>query len=188
MANWIESAANDVVGLVSGLLTDIIVAVILVLLGFIIGRVLGRLAQKALHEIETDRVFRKTANAKFSIEKITGNFVKYFTYFIFIVMALNQLGLTTTLLHMISAGIIILIVLAFFLGIKDFVPNFLAGLSIHRKGMIAEGDWIKVKNVEGKVVGIDLVETRIETKSKDTIYVPNSVFTKEEVVKFKRKR
>lgn len=187
MATWLGETSNYVVNLLSGLLTDLIVAVILVLLGFIIGRVLGKLAQKALHELETDRVLKQTAKIKFSMEKIVGGFVKYFIYFIFIVMALNQVGLTTTLLHMISAGIIILIVLAVFLGIKDFVPNLLAGIFIQRKGMIHLGDYIKVKGIKGKVMNIDLVETRIETGSKDIIYIPNSVLTKEEVVKLKKK-
>ena len=90
MATWLGETSNYVVNLLSGLLTDLIVAVILVLLGFIIGRVLGKLAQKALHELETDRVLKQTAKIKFSMEKIVGGFVKYFIYFIFIVMALNQ--------------------------------------------------------------------------------------------------
>jgi small-conductance mechanosensitive channel len=130
---------------------------------------------------------RQAAKVRFSIEKSAGSFVRYFLYFVFIIMALNQVGLTTTLLHMISGAIIILVALAIFLGIKDFVPNLLAGIFIQRKKMVKEGDRIRVKGIEGRVLSIDLVEARVETKSGDLIYIPNSVLTKEEVV-VKRKK
>lgn len=187
MAGWFAEALGSVTAVLSSILSDIIVAVILVLLGFIIGRVLGRLSQKALHELEIDRVLKSAARIRFSIEKIVGSFVKYFIYFIFIVMALNQLGLTTTLLYIISAAVILLVVLAVFLGIKDFVPNLLAGIFIHRKGLVKPGDVIEVKGIRGKVISIDLVEARINTGKGDTIYIPNSVLTRDVVRLRKRK-
>ena len=187
MAGWLGSAVNYLHGLFSGVFTDVIVAVILVLLGLIVGRIAGRVAQKALHEIETDRVAKQAAGIKFSLEKGVGEFVKYFIYFIFLILALNQIGLTTTILYMVSAGIITAIIVSFFLGVKDFMPNMLAGIFISRKGQIKAGDFIRVRGVEGKIRNIDLVETMVETRSGDTIYIPNSILAREEVVKIKRK-
>ena len=66
--------------------------------------------------------------------------------------------------------------------------NMFAGLFIHQKRFIKEGDILKVDNTEGKVVHINLVETKIETKQGDIIYIPNSLLTKKTVMKLKRKR
>ena len=118
-------------------------------------------------------------------EKSLSKFIAYFIYFVTIITALNQLGLTTTILHMISAAVLIIIVLSFALGVKDFIPNFIAGIHINRKNMINEGDRIKVKGTEGKVVKIELTETKLKTKKGDTIFIPNSVLIKEEIIKKK---
>ena len=97
-------------------------------------------------------------------------------------MALNQIGLATTVLYIISGGIIILVILLIFLAIKDFIPNFFSGIFIQYKNIIKEGNSIKVGTVEGKVKKIGLIETQIITKKKDTIILPNSIITKSEVI------
>jgi len=172
-------------GLYQGVINKAIAAVIILLIGFIIGKVVAKIFQKFLAEIELNKMMKKAAGIKVSLEEILSYFVQYFIYFIFIIMALNQLGLTTTILNMLSGAIIIVIIISIFLGIKDFIPNFIAGMFIHSKGFIKEGDHIKVKDVQGKIVKINMVETRIETKSGDLIYLPNTMLTKQEVIKLK---
>ena len=164
------------------ILSKLIVAIIIILLGFIIGKVLGKITQKVLHEIELNNIVKKSTGVKISLEEIIGRFTSYFIYFISIIMALNQIGLATTVLYIISGGLVILIILLTFLAIKDFIPNFFSGLFIQYKNMIKEGNSIKVGNVEGKVKKIGLVETEIITPNKDKIILPNSLITKSEVV------
>jgi len=182
----IGDAVDYVVNTFSGLMTKLIAAVIIILVGFIIGRILGKLVQKVLHELEIDRILKKKANVKFSFEKTVGKFVAYFIYFLTLVIALNQLGLTTTILHMISAAVLIIVVISIILGIKDFIPNLLAGMHINRHNMINEGDKIRVRGTEGKVMSVDLTEIKLKTKSGDIIFIPNSIFIKEEVIKKKK--
>lgn len=185
---WLGDGINYIVNTLSGLMTKLIVAVIIILIGFIIGRVLGKLTQKVLHELEIDRILKKKARIKFSVEKAFGRFVAYFIYFLTIIGALNQVGLTTTILHMISAAVLIVIVISIILGIKDFIPNLLAGMHINRQDMIKEGDRIKVRGTEGKVMSIDLTEIKLQTRKGDIIFIPNSILIKEEIVKIGRKR
>lgn len=182
---WLTNGINYIVNTLSGLMTKLIMAVLIILIGFIIGRVLGKLTQKVLHEVEIDRILKQKARIKFSVENSVGKFVAYFIYFLTIIAALNQMGLTTTILHMISAAVLIIIVISIILGIKDFIPNLLAGMHIHRQDMIKEGDRIKVRGTEGKVMSVDLTETKIKTKSGDIIFMPNSILIKEEIVKKK---
>jgi small-conductance mechanosensitive channel len=186
--SWLSDWVNYVVETISGLMTNLIIAVIIILIGFIVGRVLGKLTQKVLHELELDRILRETADIKLSIEKALARFITYFAYFLAIIIALNQIGLTTTVLHMISAAVLVIVVISIILGIKDFIPNFLAGMHINRKDMIKVGDRIRVKGTEGKVISMDLTETKIQTQKGDTIFIPNSLFIKEEMVKLGRKR
>jgi small-conductance mechanosensitive channel len=101
-------------------------------------------------------------------------------------MALNQLGLTTTLLYILLTIILVILVGFIILAFKDFIPNIVAGFMIHQKDKIKSGDKIKVKDIEGKVVHVNLVETRIITKKKDTVYIPNSMLTKNEVIILKK--
>lgn len=174
-----------ITSLYQGIINNVIAAVIVLLIGFIIGKIAAKFVQKFLKEIELNKILKKAAGIKVSVEEILTYFVQYFIYFLFIIMALNQLGLTTTILNMLSGAIILVIILSIFLGIKDFVPNFLAGMFIHSKGFIKQGDYIKVKNLQGKIIKINMVETRIETKGGDIIYIPNSMLTKQEVTLLK---
>lgn len=177
-----ESILEYLGGLFSGIVVKLVVAIIILLVGFIIGRVLGKVIQRVLHEIELNKILRKAVGVKVSIEELVGNIITYFIYFVAIVMALRQIGLATFVLDLLFGGIIIVIILAVFLSVKDFIPNMVAGIFIHQKRNIKEGDKIKIKGAEGTVIHINLVETKIKTKSGDIIHIPNSLLTKEEVV------
>lgn len=170
----------------SGLFYKFIVAIILLLVGFIIGRIAGRLVYKFLHSFELNENFSKLSGVSMKIEEIAESFTTYFIYFITIVIVLQQIGLATTVLHMIAAGVIIVIILSTFLGIKDFVPNAIAGFYIQSRKTFIVGQTIKVKGMSGKIVQITLLETKLETKSGDIILVPNSILHKTEVTYVKK--
>ncbi|MBD3248935.1 mechanosensitive ion channel [Candidatus Woesearchaeota archaeon] len=180
MSSLINSTVKHLNLLSSQIFTRLIVAVIILLIGFIIGKLVSRLVQKVLQEIELNSSLKK-AGVKLNLETIVSHFIAYFIYFIAVVWALNEIGLTTTVLNMISASAMVLIIISIVLAIKDFIPNAFAGLFIYQKGFIKEGDTIKVDNVEGTVKKTSLIETEIETKENDSIYIPNSILTKKEV-------
>ena len=171
----------------SGVLSQVIVAIVLLLVGFILAKVFGRMIYKTLHSFEINDALFKLTNVAISFEEIAGTFTTYFVYFVTIVIVLQQIGIATTILHMISAGVIIIIVLAMFLGVKDFIPNAIAGLFIAREKIIVVGETIKVKGITGKVTRINLVETKLITKSQDVVHIPNSAITKTEIIKIKQK-
>ncbi|MBW2966350.1 mechanosensitive ion channel family protein [Candidatus Woesearchaeota archaeon] len=159
-----------------------IIAIVIILIGFIIGRIVYKILQKILHEIELNKNIRKAGIKKLSLENIISNFAKYFIYFIAVIWALTELGLTTTILNIISAFILLLIIISLILAIKDFIPNAFAGLFIYKKGMFKQGDKITIHGLEGTIQKITLIETEIKTEKGDTIYIPNSFITKKEVL------
>ncbi len=187
MADTLPSMYGFLKEILSGFISKVIVAAIILLMGFILGRIIGKIVQKVLHEMEVDKIIKKAAHIKISIEEILSHITTYFIYFIAIIMALKHIGLATDVLNIVSWAIMIVIIISFFLGIKDFIPNVMAGFTIHRKNFIEEGDFIKIKNMEGKVIHINLIETKIQTKKKDIIHIPNSILTKNEVIKLNKK-
>src|SRR3989344_8068188 len=163
--------------LFSVFLDRIVIALVIVLIGFIIGRLVGRLLLRVLHEVELDTILSK-AGFKMPLEHTISTLLAYLIYFIAVVMALNQIGLTTVALYIIVGAAVLLVLIATVLGIKDFIPNLIAGIYIYRKGLFKEGQIIIVKNVEGKVKRVSIIETELETKKGDVIYVPNSLLVK----------
>jgi len=61
----------------------------------------------------------------------------------------------------------------------------MAGLFLHQKRNIKPGERIEVNNVEGEVINITLTETKLRTRSGEIVYIPNSVLTKNVVIKKK---
>jgi small-conductance mechanosensitive channel len=186
ITNASVSGISSVQQVLSSLYTNFAVAIIILLAGLIIGRLTGRFIQKIFEEIELNKLMRKTTGIRFAIDEIISNFITYFIYFVAIIMALDQIGVATTVLKIISIAIIIIIISSIILGIRDFFPNILSGIFIAQKRFLSKGDKVKVGDIEGEIIEINIIETRIMTKRGDIIYIPNSILTKKEVVKLKK--
>ena len=167
--------------LFTGVLNKLVVALIILLIGFIIGRLVGRIVGKLLHEIELDSILKR-AGLKMPLEKTIATLLSSLIYFAAIIITLNEIGLTTTALYIILGTAVVLVIIATVLGIKDFIPNIIAGIFIYRKALFHEGQKIIIKNVEGRVKTISIVETELETDKGDLIYVPNSLLVKSTLI------
>nr|MCK4930309.1 mechanosensitive ion channel [Nanoarchaeota archaeon] len=190
MANAVNESLEVISGVtekVSPLLSKIVIAILILLIGLIIGKLIGNLIRRALNEVQLDKHLRTVVGLKFSLEKIVGNFVSYFIYFMAIVMSLNSLGLTTAILNMISAAIIVIVIVSFILAIKDFFPNFIAGIMIRSKKVFNEGDVIQIKEVRGRITSIGFLETKLLTPNKEEVIIPNSIFNKRQITIVRKK-
>ena len=68
------------------------------------------------------------------------------------------------------------------LALQDLLGNVFGGLSLQLDHTIHVGDWIRVQDVSGRVVEIRWRSTSIETRSWETVIIPNSVLTRSQVV------
>tara|TARA_Y100000310_G_scaffold248747_1_gene254669 strand:+ start:1896 stop:2450 length:555 start_codon:yes stop_codon:yes gene_type:complete len=184
MAGPLESI-QTLQAVIDPVVTRLLLALILLLIGFVLGRVAGKILHKVLKEIEFDKILKKATSVDYGYGELISRIVSYLIYFIFIITALERLGIQTVAFNIVLGGFIILIFLMVILGVKDFVPNFIAGLVVHKKGFVKVGDKIKVGDIEGKIVEINTIETTIKTKKGDTLFVPNSFLTKNTVLKVK---
>ncbi len=167
--------------------SNIIITLIILLIGFIVGKVVGRLSFKLLSEIELNKLFRLATGMSVKLDQILSSAISYFIYFVFVMWALENLGLSSIILNILAGGVIVLILIAIVLGIKDFFPNVIAGLFLHAKRIVKEGENVEIDSISGKVVHIGLVETELSSSKGDRIYVPNAAFLKSRTIKVKGK-
>ncbi len=177
---WLKQ--NITIDRLASFASRIVIALIILFLGLTLGKFLAKLITRVLHEIELDNLISKTTKIKFSVEKAIGNLIKYLIYFVTLILVLNQLGITTVLLYIIMAFVLAFILILTLFGVKDFIPNLFAGFMINKNKLFKKGDTITFKNTTGKVIGMNLTETRIKTKKGDILFIPNSALTKSELI------
>jgi len=169
-------------------LSKFVLAAIVLLFGFIMGRLFGKLLLKILQELEINAFFRRILNIKLPLDELLSTLVAFLIYFFAIVSSLEILGLNVYFFNILAIGIIIIILLSIFVSFWGFIPNFVAGILIHQRHIVKNGDLIETKNIKGRIVHLGLIEAKLETKEKDVIYIPNSALLKEEHIRIKRQR
>jgi len=169
-------------------LQNLIVSIIIIFIGLIIARTTKKILQRILNEIELNNIIKKI-NINLNIEKTINVIIYYTIILLTIIMALNQLGLSTTILNIMIFSILILGIFLIIIYLKYYIPNAFAKMILNRKINFKKGDYIKINwlNMEGKVDKITAVETKIITKNKDEIYIPNSSIFKTKISVIKNK-
>ncbi len=187
-AGFIESGIAFMSEVFQPLLTLFALAVLILLVGFIVGRILGKLIQRILHEFELNALMRKLFGLKLRLSELIGSLVTYVVYFVTIVIAFSTLGLEAVVARVIIYAALALIVLSIILGIKDTIPNMIAGFVVRRKLFIKEDDVITVNEVRGVVKKMSMVDVQVLTRAGDMIYFPNALLIKSKVVRHKKAR
>ena len=165
----------------SGIVARIVIAVLILLIGIIVGKLVEKLISRGLKEFEFNAIMRKAFKTKISFEDVTAKTLAYLVYFLAFVAALNKVGLTKTVFLVLSVIVGLFLVLSIVLGIRDFVPNVLAGL--FRSQPFRLGDRIQVGNIVGTIVRIRINEVCVETKDKEILWIPNSAIRRLKVKK-----
>ena len=127
-------------------LIRLIAAIAIIILGLLFARFLSKLSFKVLNEFKLNDFFRDELKLKLPLEELISRFVMYIVSFIALIIALNELGLTATILYFILIAVLLIIVVLIILAFKDFVPNITAGIYIHQRGNIKAGDNISINS------------------------------------------
>jgi hypothetical protein len=157
------------------------------LLILVFGIMLGQLGENiTLIVLSDDRIKGSFKDLLSNISITFSLAVKYYVYLIALTMAISQLGFAALTLNIIVATLSLIIassvVILFYFGLKDFLPNILAGEYIKSNGLIKEGEKIKVDEFEGVVEEVGAIHTILVNK-KDKYNVPNKLILNKVVKK-----
>ncbi len=143
-----------------------IVAILIIVVGFIIADFFGKVFEEA-----ASKAFNEDTLSKFS-----GGLIKYSISMIAIVIALSLIGLDTSAIVILFGAIMVVVIIIVTFGMKDLIPNFIAGLSLRKD--IRVGDRIKIKNYSGKVASFGPYSVEIRN-GKKSYRIPNSILYSE---------
>lgn len=99
----------------------------------------------------------------------------------YVAAALSIIGSVTgiNMLPILTTSTVVTVVIG--LALQDTLGNLIAGLVIHAERPFAEGDWIQVDGIEGKVIYLGWRSTRLQTFSWDVVSLPNAVIARARV-------
>ena len=160
----------------------LLAAFLIIILGLIIGNIVKNVTKRILKGAELNRVIEEQLKVKWNLEKHISNIAKYLVYTIMFIIFLDILGIPTKILWAVFIVVLIAVVLFIFLAFKDWLPNLVSGIYILRTKKIKKNDIIETRGIRGKVIEINLLETKIETNNNEIISIPNHNLTKYEVV------
>jgi small conductance mechanosensitive channel len=173
---------DDVLSFLRTFAGKLVLAAIVLLVGIIIGRILERAVRFVLKQLGVNRLLSRIGLA-FAFEETVANIVKYAIYVLAFYLALSQLGVAGYAFGVLAGLVIVVIVIAVLLGLKDFVPNYWAGLWLYRKKFFKVGDTIEVNGIQGTVERFDVLETAVRTRTGDIIYLPSSMILHSQILK-----
>jgi len=167
-----------ITSVISSTFINITAAIAILLIGLVFARFFVKLTQKIIKYSEINKIIYKKFKTKISIEKPLSNIVKYLLYVFVIILALNQIGITKITIYILLIFLLILSIIFLTLSIIDFIPNSFSKIFINKNEKIEKGKKISFSNINGKIVDISLTKTKIITKDKNHIIIPNSVIKK----------
>lgn len=161
--------------------TNIITAIIILLLGFVAGKIIGNILVKTFVSLN---VGKKKKNLAFW--RSLANFISICIYVISVIMALNKIGITSFVLKVVLAILVVIVLGTIAFSIFNFLMNLFFGLSIITYKKIEKGDKITIKKITGTVEKIGLSSTRIRTADNELFIIANRLFFKYKFSKEKK--
>ena len=168
----------------SQVLTNLVASLLIIGFGILVGNILFVLARKIFQSFEVERILHDQGY-QFPVEQFVSSLIRYVTYIAGLIWGLTFLGLETTVLYIVLFVILGLLTGFILLAFKDFIPNFVAGFFLHMTQKVRKGDEIKMDVVEGKVVSVDMLETKIRTADGDVVVIPNVLLSRSAITKKK---
>jgi len=155
----------------------LIISIIILLIGLVIGLLIKKIAERVLREVDYNGIVRKmgiTVNA----EKITGTLLSYAAYAATIFLLLDWWGIAFIVFNLIVGGLVLLAGLGLITGLKDVIPNFLAGWKLKKNKELARGKKIEIQGINGVIEKMGYLKVILRTGKEDILHVPNAFFVK----------
>lgn len=170
----------------SNLTITLLSAFLIAILGIVLGQICGNIVKRLLKGMEISKILEEQLKIKWQLENHLSYIIRYIIYFVTLIIVLNTLGIPTRVLQIVFLVLLSIIIIFIILAFKDWLPNLVSGFYILRTEKIKIGDVISTKGIRGRVVQINLLETKIETNNNEVISIPNHNITRYELMKEKK--
>ena len=152
-----------------------LIQVIEVIVALVVTYLIAKLVARTL-----EKIFERTPFPE-DIERLIVRASKYAVYIIGVLATISVSGfdLTSVIIGLGAFSI------AISFAMSTVIQNFVSGVLVQADKAFKVGDEIKVQTFEGKVVKISIRTTVIENKDGDIIFIPNSIFITNPVIRKK---
>lgn len=152
-----------------------LIQVIEVIVALVVTYLIAKLVARTL-----EKIFERTPFPQ-DVERLIVRVSKYAVYIIGVLATISVSGfdLTSVIIGLGAFSI------AISFAMSTVIQNFVSGVLVQADKAFKVGDEIKVQTFEGKVVKISIRTTVIENKDGDIIFIPNSIFITNPVIRKK---
>lgn len=144
---------------------------------FFIAKVVLKVTKRIIDKRLTNVIDRGRSKAMYQL-------FSYIVFVVFLLIALEFIGVKITILLAGSAALLV----GLGLGIQSLFNDFVSGILLLFEGTISVGDIIEVDGLVGQVKNIYLRTSEIETQSRIIIIVPNHKLVSENVINWSHNR
>jgi len=148
--------------------------ILLVLVSWIIILVTNRFIKA---QVKSKRFDKGRGHALFQI-------IKYIIFVLALLGALDIVGVKLTLLLAGSAALLV----GVGLGLQQVFNDIVSGIILLFEGSVSVGDIVELNNIVGRVNSISVRTSKIETRDRIVIIVPNSKLVSDNVINWSHKR
>ena len=173
----VENIPSMAINTAGSLLNQAAVGIVILIAGLALGLLIKKVSYRIFQEITLNKM-ASDVGFSYNVEYWISSLLSYAVYLFTIILFLDQLGIRSIVIYLTIAGIIVLLLLTFIVGLKDIIPNFMGWMYIRRTKTVQEKKVLELPQVSGMVQHIGYLETKIKTKNGDVLHVPNSLFLK----------
>lgn len=162
---------NQLMQRVVSYMPHLILALLIFIVGIVVAEKLGDFVQGLAEDEKVPRFW------------LLGNSVRYIIYLIVIIMALSQLQISTGVLMIVTGSIFVALGVLLVVGMKDLVPNIVAGMHLLYDKNLNVGDTVRMGEYEGIIEDIGIVKSIVKKKDGEYVVIPNSELMKNIIIK-----
>lgn len=175
MGNFINDVIEEF-GKYYDKLVQLMPRLLIALVVFVIAYLFARLLRNVLNR------YMKKRTEEILIAQFLVQMVYLVMVIIGIVIALDAGGLNGSASSVLAGAGVSAIILGF--AFKDIGENFLAGFLLAFKRPFRIGDLVQIEDIQGRISGLSLRETHVNTYDGKDVFIPNSIIVKNPIINY----
>src|SRR3989338_3761527 len=146
----VENIPSMAINTAGSLLNQAAVGIVILIAGLALGVLVKKVSFRIFQEIKLNKM-SSDLGFSYNIEYWISSLLSYTVYLFTIILFLDQLGIRSIVIYFLVAGIVLLFVLMFIVGLKDVIPNLRGWMYLRRTKSVKEKKQVELPQVSGIV-------------------------------------